>query len=65
MVPYTVFTKGAYMPPFLHRIGFSFVFGGAGYAIHTGDVRNGSGIATGMFISIHGLDFLAQRFRRI
>ena len=52
------------MPPFLHRIGFSFVFGGAGYAIHTGDVRNGSGIATGMFISIHGLDFLAQRFRR-
>ena len=37
------------MPPFLHRVGFSFALGGAGYAIHSGDVRNGSGIATGMF----------------
>ena len=47
MVPYTVFPRHTYIAPFLHRVGFTAVFGGAGYAISTGDVRNGSGIATG------------------
>jgi hypothetical protein len=47
MVPYTVFPRHTYIAPFLHRVGFTAVFGGAGYAISAGDVRNGSGIATG------------------
>ena len=64
VVPCTFFIKGAHMLLFLHRIGFSFALRGVEYAIHTGNVRNGSGIATSMFISIPGLEFLAQRFRR-
>jgi hypothetical protein len=35
------------IPPLLHRVGFSAVFGGAAYVLSTGDARNGSGIATG------------------
>jgi len=46
MIPYTVFPRHTFIAPFIHRVGFAFVFGGAGYAISTGDVRNGSGIAT-------------------
>ena len=45
---YTIFTKGAYMPPLLYHVGFSFAFGAAWYAIHSRNVRNGSGIATGI-----------------
>jgi hypothetical protein len=50
VVPYTVFPRHTYIAPFLHRVGFSAFLGGAGYAISVGDVRNGSGIATGMLM---------------
>ena len=52
MIPYTVFPRHTYIAPFIHRVGFSVAFGTAGYAISTGDVRNGSGIATGMLFLI-------------
>ena len=48
MVLYTIFTKGAYMPPFFYHVGFLFAFGAAWYAIHSGNVHNGSGIVTGI-----------------
>jgi hypothetical protein len=47
MVPYAILPRRTYFPPFLHRVGFSAAFGYAGYAIWKGDMRNGSGIATG------------------
>jgi hypothetical protein len=40
-------TRAGSLPPFLHRAGFSAVFGGAAYVLAAGDTRNGSGIATG------------------
>lgn len=39
--------KSAGLPPLYQRIGFPFIFLGAGYVLSTGDKRNGSGIATG------------------
>ena len=47
MTPYTVFPRHTFIAPFLHRVVFMAAFGTAGYAISAGDVRNGSGIATG------------------
>jgi len=38
--------KSAGLPPLYQRIGFPFIFLGAGYVLSTGDKRNGSGIAT-------------------
>ena len=35
------------LPPFAIRFGFGFIFAGVGYVLSMGDVRNGSGIATG------------------
>ncbi|KAB5592071.1 hypothetical protein CTheo_4453 [Ceratobasidium theobromae] len=35
------------LPPLYQRIGFPFIFLGAGYVLSTGDERNGSGISTG------------------
>ncbi|EIW76511.1 hypothetical protein CONPUDRAFT_169030 [Coniophora puteana RWD-64-598 SS2] len=47
IIPHTALNAGAaYIPPFLQRFGFSAVFGVAGYVLGSGDVRNGSGIAT-------------------
>ncbi|KDQ15515.1 hypothetical protein BOTBODRAFT_31830 [Botryobasidium botryosum FD-172 SS1] len=34
------------LPPFYQRFGFGLIFAGAGYVLSTGDVENGSGIAT-------------------
>ncbi|KAH7887301.1 hypothetical protein F5I97DRAFT_1951056 [Phlebopus sp. FC_14] len=45
-VPPTLLRPNVYFPPYLHRVGFSLVFGGAAYVLSTGDERNGSGIAT-------------------
>jgi hypothetical protein len=53
-----VFPHNTFIAPFLHRVGFAAVLGGAGYAISTGDVRNGSGIATGVCFSTVVLDML-------
>jgi hypothetical protein len=39
--------KSAGLPPLYQRIGFPFIFLGAGYVLSTGDKRNGSGISTG------------------
>lgn len=36
------------MPPLLYHVGFSFAFRAAQYAIHSGNVHNGGGIATGI-----------------
>lgn len=47
VIPSTVVRPNVYFPPYLHRVGFSLVFGGAAYVLATGDARNGSGIATG------------------
>ncbi|CAL1699868.1 unnamed protein product [Somion occarium] len=33
-------------PPLMYRLGFGAIFSGAGYVISTGDVYNGTGIAT-------------------
>ncbi|KAF8308510.1 hypothetical protein DL93DRAFT_1881268 [Clavulina sp. PMI_390] len=38
--------RAALLPPFYQRFGFGLIFSGAGYVLGTGDVRNGSGIAT-------------------
>ncbi|CUA67818.1 hypothetical protein RSOLAG22IIIB_03247 [Rhizoctonia solani] len=38
--------KSAGLPPLYQRIGFPFIFLGAGYVLSTGDKRNGSGIST-------------------
>ncbi|KAI6166398.1 hypothetical protein EDD17DRAFT_56764 [Pisolithus thermaeus] len=46
LVPPAVLGQNVYFPPYLHRVGFSFVFGGAAYVFAAGDHRNGSGIAT-------------------
>ncbi|KAG1811618.1 hypothetical protein EV424DRAFT_1349556 [Suillus variegatus] len=46
VVPSTVVRPNVYFPPYLHRVGFSLVFGGAAYVLAAGDARNGSGIAT-------------------
>jgi len=40
-----------YTPPFVLRIGFGAIFGGAGYVLASGDSRNGSGIATAWSLS--------------
>jgi len=50
LVPPAVLGQGTYFPPYLQRVGFSVVFGGAAYVLAAGDHRNGSGIATGMSI---------------
>ncbi|KZT33665.1 hypothetical protein SISSUDRAFT_393936 [Sistotremastrum suecicum HHB10207 ss-3] len=34
------------LPPLVFRLGFSFIFAGAGYVTSTGDIRNGNGITT-------------------
>lgn len=47
LVPPAVLGQGTYFPPYLQRVGFSVVFGGAAYVLAAGDHRNGSGIATG------------------
>ncbi|KAG1730030.1 hypothetical protein EDB19DRAFT_1897122 [Suillus lakei] len=46
VIPSTVVRPNVYFPPYLHRVGFSLVFGGAAYVLAAGDARNGSGIAT-------------------
>ncbi|KAG2068993.1 hypothetical protein BDR04DRAFT_1078721 [Suillus decipiens] len=46
VVPSTVVRPNVHFPPYLHRVGFSLVFGGAAYVLAAGDARNGSGIAT-------------------
>ncbi|KAG2030651.1 hypothetical protein BDR03DRAFT_905850 [Suillus americanus] len=46
VIPSTVVRPNVYFPPYLHRVGFSLVFGGAAYVLGAGDARNGSGIAT-------------------
>ncbi|KAG1807263.1 uncharacterized protein BJ212DRAFT_1387286 [Suillus subaureus] len=46
IIPSTVVHPNVYFPPYLHRVGFSLVFGGAAYVLGAGDARNGSGIAT-------------------
>ncbi|KAH8092543.1 altered inheritance of mitochondria protein 19 [Cristinia sonorae] len=33
-------------PPIILRLGFGAIFAGAGYVLHAGDARNGSGIST-------------------
>ncbi|KAF9226935.1 hypothetical protein BS17DRAFT_794330 [Gyrodon lividus] len=45
-VPPTLLRPNVYFPPYLHRVGFSVIFGGAAYVLSTGDERNGSGITT-------------------
>ncbi|KAL4076441.1 hypothetical protein J3A83DRAFT_2207630 [Scleroderma citrinum] len=45
-VPPAALRPGAYFPPYLQRVGFSVIFGGAAYVLAAGDHRNGSGIAT-------------------
>ncbi|KIJ13335.1 hypothetical protein PAXINDRAFT_81523 [Paxillus involutus ATCC 200175] len=45
-LPPTLLRPNVYFPPYLHRVGFSVVFGGAAYVLSTGDERNGSGITT-------------------
>ncbi|KZP09935.1 hypothetical protein FIBSPDRAFT_226629 [Athelia psychrophila] len=40
------FPRHTHIAPFLQRVAFAAVFGGSGYAIASGDVRNGSGIAS-------------------
>ncbi|KIK96095.1 hypothetical protein PAXRUDRAFT_32603 [Paxillus rubicundulus Ve08.2h10] len=45
-LPPTLLRPNAYFPPYLHRVGFSVIFGGAAYVLSTEDVRNGSGITT-------------------
>ncbi|KZP21632.1 hypothetical protein FIBSPDRAFT_788223 [Athelia psychrophila] len=46
LIPYTVLPRHTHIAPFLQRVAFAAVFGGSGYAIASGDVRNGSGIAS-------------------
>ncbi|KAI5999835.1 hypothetical protein F5J12DRAFT_269378 [Pisolithus orientalis] len=46
LVPPAALGQNVYLPPYLHRVGFSFIFGGVAYVFSTGDHRNGSGIAT-------------------
>ncbi|KIJ69728.1 hypothetical protein HYDPIDRAFT_104343 [Hydnomerulius pinastri MD-312] len=45
-VPPNLLRPNVYFPPYLHRVGFSVIFGGAAYVLSCGDERNGSGITT-------------------
>jgi len=42
-----------FTPPFVLRVGFGAIFSGAGYVLSTGDSKNGSGIATGIYTLNH------------
>lgn len=44
-------------PPLMYRLGFGAIFSGAGYVISTGDVYNGTGIATGKLTLFSSIDF--------
>ena len=37
-------------PPLMQRLGFGVIFAGAGYVTSTGDIYNGTGISTGIFL---------------
>lgn len=52
------------LPPLYQRIGFPFIFLGAGYVLSTGDKRNGSGIPTACsatYLFLNGRNALRAR----
>ncbi|KAH7343230.1 hypothetical protein B0J17DRAFT_641529 [Rhizoctonia solani] len=56
--------KSAGLPPLYQRIGFPFIFVGAGYVLSTGDKRNGSGISTAWsatYLFLNGRNALRAR----
>ncbi|QRV88111.1 hypothetical protein RhiJN_16129 [Ceratobasidium sp. AG-Ba] len=56
--------KSAGLPPLYQRIGFPFIFLGAGYVLNTGDKYNGSGIATAWsatYLFLNGRNALRAR----
>ncbi|KAF8324555.1 uncharacterized protein EI90DRAFT_3075054 [Cantharellus anzutake] len=50
------------LPPFVQRFSFGFVFAGAGYIVNTGDVRNGSGVATAWSLTYLLLNRMRSHF---
>jgi hypothetical protein len=48
VIPPSLFGVSANIPSYLHRAGFGAIYGGAAYVLSTGDIRNGSGITTGI-----------------
>ncbi|TCD68618.1 hypothetical protein EIP91_010273 [Steccherinum ochraceum] len=42
----SIFPASPATPPIMMRLGFSAIYGGAGYVLHAGDAHNGSGIST-------------------
>ncbi|KAF8528641.1 hypothetical protein JB92DRAFT_2863747 [Gautieria morchelliformis] len=53
------------LPPFAVRFGFGLVFAGAGYVLSTGDVENGSAVATSWAASYFVLNALRKEMRKL
>ncbi|KIJ57280.1 hypothetical protein M422DRAFT_23339 [Sphaerobolus stellatus SS14] len=53
------------LPPFALRFGFGLIFAGAGYIVSTGDVENGSGVASSWTGSYFVINALRKEFRKM